>query len=103
MALPVLPVRNKTDKTRDRRDEDGGGRGTDEMGGEREGGLSNPGFPSDDVSSWPMSSIKLTSVSQTFPCVCLSVCICVCVYTAILHDSDAAGLLCVAQVDVQGQ
>lgn len=36
---------------------------------------------------------------------CHKHCVCVCVYlcVAILHESDAAGLLCAAEVDVKGQ
>lgn len=37
------------------------------------GGLSNPGFPLCDFSSWPMVSIKLASVSHTSLCVCVCV------------------------------
>lgn len=60
-----------------------------------------------------MSSIKLTSVSQTFFCVCVRArvlvclhacaCVCMCLRVAILHESDAAGLLLAAEMDVQGQ
>lgn len=46
------------------------------------GGVSNLGFPVNDVSSRPMSFIKLTSVSQTF---LLRLCV------VMLHESEAAG------------
>lgn len=64
----------KTKRKRDRKDMDRRERGTNEMGG----GLSNPGFPPANVSSWPMLSIKLTSVSQTFLCVFVCACVRVC-------------------------
>lgn len=44
----------------------------------RRGGLSNLGFPQDDVSSLPVSAIKLTSVSQTFLSRFVCACMCVC-------------------------
>lgn len=63
-----------------------------------EGGLSNLGFPQNDVSSLPVSSIKLTSVSQTF--LSRFVCACMCVLQFYMTQMQ---LVCAAKVDMWGQ